>query len=100
MPPEQGQNLRLVKDGSICGNPYPHLDVEDRDQIRSETAKPLVSCTPDYRRRTLNTTACRHTFQPVIQHGCGSAFQTREFRPVAVPINDCKSAKRHADIRI
>src|SRR5205823_676396 len=64
MAPEEGQNLRLVKDGEICGNPNPHLDIEDRDQIRSETAKLLISRPPNHPCRTLTAAAFRHAFQP------------------------------------
>src|SRR5438067_5173734 len=100
MPPEESQNLRVVKYGNICGNPHPHLDIEDGDQIRSETAQSLVSRPPNHRRHTLNATACRHAFQPAIQHAWGRAFERPKFLPVAIRITDRKSAKGHPYIRI
>src|SRR6266566_4281863 len=100
MPPEEGQNLRVVKDGGIRGNPDPHLDIENVDQIRSETAQSLVSRPPNHHRRTLNATACRHAFQPAVQHAWGRAFERPKVLPVAIRITDCKSAKGHAHMRI
>src|SRR5436189_2223980 len=93
MPPEDSQNLRLVKDGHIWGDPDPHLDIEDGDQIRSETAKSLISGPLNHHRHTLNATVSRHAVQPSIQHAWDRAFQRPKLLPVAIGITDCKSAK-------